>query len=265
VHISGFIDALRPADWRHKRCTFLVESGRQPSRRRDDKPTWGAWRYLSALRRCNGERDRQRVVRRYAAIDAAHQLRFDTDSMVRWHIQGWLFAGVAPTEIDEHFHLRPGTTRAFADQFLDVLHCLHARIYLVNVVIGLHCKPITEDDAERLLLLYGLGLGRHVVDSLVDFFIDPEPIPDEGANVEPERLARVISHLRVRAAIEARCRPVCDRRPQQIGLLAQRLDFRRHNGIDLLESPKIDVPNDAEDAGTSEKVLKYKIPDLQAA
>lgn len=185
--------------------------------------------------------------------------------MVRWHIQGYMLAGVAPTEIDECFHLWPGTTRAFADQFLDVLHCLHAHCYLANVVIRLHSNPLTEDDAERLILHYGLGLGRYAVDSLVGFFKDPEPIPKDIATIALERLPRILLHLKIRAAILAQCAPVTDPRSDQLSLLAQRLDFLHRNGIDLLDSPKIDVANNAKDDGASREVNECEIPELQAA
>jgi len=86
---------------------------------------------------------------------------------------------------------------------------LKARDYVLNVVIGPKAHAdVTEDDAETLLRLFAYLGGTHVLDSLLDYFRAPEPIPDDVSLIPPDRRARAALHLAIRAALAALCAPL---------------------------------------------------------
>ena len=205
MHIPSPADPFRHADWRHRRCEGLLDLGQQPSPRRDDAAAT-RW-FLATLPSCcsSDDRDWQRVVQRYPAFDDAHQLRCGSDTLRRWGVEGYLLAGVAPFEVDERFCLRHGTAQAYAEQFLDVLGRLRARDYIINVVIRLHSRPLTLKDADTHIRLFGLVGGRHVIDSLLDYYAHPLTLPitfDGVSEVERQQLRQ---RLHVHVALLTHC------------------------------------------------------------
>jgi hypothetical protein len=201
-------DPFRSADWRHQRCAGLLDLGRQPSRRRDDAATWAGWRYLAGLCRAKDARGRERVIRRYTTIHAAHELRRDPDTLRRCGVEGYLLGGVPPPEVDARFQLPTGTAQSYGDHFFDVQRCLQARDYLVNVVIQVHSRQLRENDAEVFIRLYGLFGGRYVVDALLDYFGNPIVFPLSLEGLGDDERARLRQRLLIRLTLYTRCLPV---------------------------------------------------------
>jgi hypothetical protein len=206
VHLSHHADFHRLPDWRYRRGEYLVERDERPSPR-DDDATIAGWHYLSAMRRCREEEQREEVARGHPALHAAHTLRARPDDLRRCGTEGYLLAGVAPNEIDTRFDLLPGTARCYTEQFFDVLGCLNAPDYLVNVVIGLNTRELHEQDAETFIRLHGLHGGRHVVDALIDYYSYPLGLPLVLTTVTVEDLHLLRQRLQVRATILADCIP----------------------------------------------------------
>jgi hypothetical protein len=119
---------------------------------------------------------------------------------------------------------------------------LKARDYVLNVVIGPKAHAdVTEDDAETLLRLFAFLGGKVVLDSLLDYFRAPEPIPDDVSLVAPDRRARAALHLLLRAALAAGFAPSGDPRVGRFALLAEQLGALRHGATEPAEPAGIDL------------------------
>src|SRR5262249_36643980 len=81
---------LRTPDWRWRRACFLVDRGRYFCRRRDDRETGRAVRYLRALA-CPHGRLAAQVAKHDPTTGAAHRLRQD-NGKTRWYIEALLLA-----------------------------------------------------------------------------------------------------------------------------------------------------------------------------
>jgi hypothetical protein len=241
MRIPHPFDPFRALAWRHLRCAGLLDLGRRPSRRRDDAATWRGWRYLAAVRRAQDDRGRERARRRYPDLDAAHRLRFCDEDLLRGGLEGYLLAGVPPPEADERFDLVPGTAGAYAEQFFDVLGHLHARDWVINVVIRLHARPAAVKDAETHLRLSGFKSGRRVVDALLDYYAHPVTSPTalDGAGEEERRKLR--QRLQVHLSILLTCLPEASVKPWTWEVLSGLSDRLARNQAPISSSVRLDV------------------------
>ncbi len=92
-----------------------------------------------------------------------------------------------------------------------------------------------------MLKLFGYHGGRYVVDSLVDYYRAPEPVPEDITRVPPERRARAALHLRIGAAIVALTAPFGDPRVDQFTLLADRLDSLAHTESERADQAAVEL------------------------
>ena len=195
------------------------------------------------------------MARGHPALHAAHTLHVRADDLRRCGTEGYLLAGVAPDEIDTRFDLLPGTALCYSEQFFDVRHCLDARDYLVNVVIGLNTRELHEQDAETFIRLYGLAGGRYVVDALIDYYSYPLGLPLVLTTVTAEDLQLLRQRLQVRATILADCiqeGTTQVRKLLELLLLIERMDRKQPQewpglrvAIEAMLPPKIPVASPA--------------------
>jgi hypothetical protein len=218
---------FRPPDWRARRCEHLVAEGRCPSRR-DDRTVWLGWRFLCGLARCADELQKERVRRRHPDLATAVALHKSADAFARWVVEARLLAGESFAEIAARTALTAEAVAAYQNLFFDVVDGLAARYWVVNRVIRYpHATEAAEDDVGTLLKLFAFRGGVVVLESLVGYFREPEPVPADVALVPADRRQRVALHLRIRAALVALCAPYGDPRVEQFSLLADRLDALR--------------------------------------
>jgi hypothetical protein len=134
-----------------------------------------------------------------------------------------------------------GTARAYAEQFFDVLHRLHARYYLINVVIQLHARPLSVKDAAVFIRLYGLVGGRHAVDALLDYYAHPLALPFSWAGVDEAERRRFRQRLQVHVAILTRCLPERSVKPWIWELLSRLTDRLGREQGDASAGVRLDV------------------------
>jgi hypothetical protein len=251
-------DPFRPVDWRARRCHYLVEQARCPSRGRDDQCTRQAWSFFRALARSDDDRQRGRLRRRHPDLAAAVELRESADAFRRWEVEGRLLAGESFAAIAEKTSLTAGAVEAYACLYFDVLDGLAAVDWVVvHVLRYTPDRPIAEDDAGTFLRLYAYFGGTHVLDALLGYFRDPEPIPLDVAQVPPERRERAALHLHIRAVLAARCAPYGDPRVEQFTRLAERLEALAPGGAGHPDQPGVDLVRlageQAQNTGTVER------------
>jgi hypothetical protein len=235
-------DPFRPPQRRLLRCRYLLEHGRRPHPRLDDPQTRTAFQFLRAYQRCRDEDARRRVARQRPALAEAHAFYSTATSLARSEVEARLLAGAGDDAVAGRCGLSAAAVAWFHDLFFDVRPYLKARDYIVNVVIGPKAHAdLSEDDAETLLRLFAYLGGTHVLDSLIDYFRAPEPIPDDVSLVPPDRRARAALHLLIRAALAAGLAPSGDPRVGRFALLAEQLGALRHGATEPAEPAVIDL------------------------
>ncbi len=211
---------FRPPDWRARRSSYLIEQRKRPSCR-DDGATREVWRFFRALTRSGDER--QRVRRRWPHLAAAVALSQDAPQFRRWELEARLLAREPVEVVAGRFGLTSEAVGAYVSLYFDVLHVLDATDYMVLQVIGLSpLRTFTEMDVGVWLKFYAYMGGPHVLESLLDYYANPEAVPADLTRLEPARRARVMRHLTIRAAILAECVPDGDARLLALRSLAER-------------------------------------------
>jgi len=170
------------------------------------------------------------------------ELRHSPDALRRWEVEARLLAGESFAAVAAKTALTPGAVEGYTRLFFDVLDGLGAVDWVVvNVLRFTPDRPIAEDDAETFLRLYAYFGGTHVLDALLGFYRDPEPIPLDVTQVPPERRPRAALHLQIRAALAARCAPYGDPRVEQFTLLAERLEALNRREAEPAVQPGVDL------------------------
>lgn len=238
---------FREPDWRHLRCQDLIKGNSRPCHRRDDPATWSAWRYFHALSRCGNDEQRERVRRCRPDIAAAVGLFDGGDPFRRWELEARLLTHELIGTIAKRFGLTAETVEAYTSLFFDIRDCLDATDYITLRVVGFSpARSHTEKDVETWLKLFGYHGGPHVLDEVIEYFQDPEPIPEDVNSVGHSRLARLKRHLQVRSSILARCIPN-DARLIQLDLLFNHLEAQRGGSQVATQFPGRLRPDKVED------------------
>jgi hypothetical protein len=219
-----------PPDWRYLRARYLFEEGKRPSRR-DDQATLEAWRFFRRLGRCDDQRQRERVRRRWPHLAAAVALREDGPELIRWELEARLLAREPVDVVAGRLGLAPETVEWYIAIFYDVLHLLNGKDYIMLQVIGLTpARDLTEKDVEVWTKLFAFLGGPIVLDSVLDFYRAPEPVPADLTLDEPARRARLVQHLTIRSSILLNCVPDGDARVLLLQCLFERREADRRDG-----------------------------------
>ncbi len=120
MHVPSPHDPFRPVDWRARRCEYLIEQRKRPSRR-DDPVTGDAWKFFRALARSADERQRHRVRCRWPHLAAALDLRKAPDDFRRWDLEARLLSREPVGVIAGRFGLAAEAVEAYAAVYFDVL------------------------------------------------------------------------------------------------------------------------------------------------
>jgi hypothetical protein len=164
-----------PAYRWHRAC-YLAENKRR-CRVGDDCRVQEVTRFCRALRCCQQGRDRARLARKMPDLYAAWQL-YRESSLLRWEVEARFLAGETNDVIARKCQLPEAVVDAYGDIFFAVRNRLHAKDWLINVVVGRRAhQGLAEHDQEILLKVYGMRGGPVVLDSLVRYFRNPVTIP----------------------------------------------------------------------------------------
>jgi hypothetical protein len=229
MNIPSRHSPFTPPDWRYLRARYLVEEGKRPSRR-DDQATLEAWRFFRRLGRCDDQRQRERVRRRWPHLAAAVELHKDADALRRAELEGRLLARQPVDVVAGRLGLSPGAVGAYCSLYFDVLKVLDAGDYIVLQVIGLSpSRTVSEKDAGTWVRLFGWLGGPHVLESVLDFYKAPEAVPADLTSVEPARRARLVQQLTIRSSILLNTVPDGDARLLLVQCLFERQEADRRN------------------------------------
>jgi hypothetical protein len=190
------------------RAEYLLGHGRRPMRR-DDPATWAAWRFRGGLARCRGEADRSRLARRYPALAEAHDLYTSAEPLRRAELEARLLGG----EDDAAVAARMGLSPAGVSAYHDVLFAVRPRLahphYVLGVVLGggrVYYAP-DPDDHGLLLKLFGYHMGGPYIDVLLDYFREPQVVPEALEGLDEAALRRLQAKLRTKLLLLATTTP----------------------------------------------------------
>jgi hypothetical protein len=249
---------FRELDWRYRRAQALITQEKCPSRTRDDRRTWQAWRFFRGLAQCDDGGRHERIRRRHSDLAAAVELQQSVDALQRWEVEGCILAGESFAAIAARTGLTVAALEAYAGLFFDVVDSLHASYWVVLQVIRYTpSRIITEDDAATWIRYFAFFGGIHLLDAMFGFFGNAEPIPDDVTQVAPDRRPRVALHMRIRAAVAARCLSVGDPRVAEFTHMAERLEALCHNPASQASVPGLDLLQEVD--GQYENIEKNKI------
>jgi len=179
----------RPPDWRWERAASLADGLVCPSRRRDDAWVVGARRFLTDLRRCRDEGDREALTEHMPDFHAAFSVYADAAPQRRWALEAYLMSAESFDKIAHRFGVGEGAIAVYEKTFFDVLDHLDTDFVPV-VVIGLHSGSATPSPG-AIWKLFAYHGGPQVL----EFVLGMDP--DLTAPLRPERFgAFAENHVR---------------------------------------------------------------------
>jgi hypothetical protein len=116
--------------------------------------------YLTRLRACRNDLERQRLRDEAPDLDGAYQLHHG-EKLDRGAFEGRILAGQSPDDVAAACALGRDVVDAYLALFFDVLGKLHAQSYVLIHAVGgdLWGGGLREDDVDVLLRLYGFQKG----------------------------------------------------------------------------------------------------------
>jgi hypothetical protein len=227
--------------WRWWRAEYLVGTGRRVSRRRDDQLVRVAVLFLRDLRRCDDDRTRRRLPRRYPALYLAHALYAGEPAFQRWEVEARLLAGEPWDAVATKCGLGADTVRAYHDLFFDVGDKLPSRDWVANRVLGRRARVgLTDHDTDFLLKIYAFTGGPLAVDALVDYYRNPPVVPQRPELLDAQDREALSTKLLIRASILARTLPADEKALRKIVVLKQAMEMLRGDedrGVPALVGP----------------------------
>jgi hypothetical protein len=203
----------RPPDWRWQRAVYLVDHDKPYA---DNGDVWldEAVRFYSALRSTGQDTNPQtELASQLPAMFAAYTLHGET-SLRRWEVEARLLTDASFTAIAGKGDTSPEVIAAFHEVFFHVRDRLVASSYIVNRVIRVQLV-LEDNDADRLLKLYGYFAGPHLLDALLDYFHNPSVVPARLDLLAPEDLKTLRRKMSIKAAIALRALPLDDSEVQE--------------------------------------------------
>ena len=91
--------------------------------------------YLDALARCNTDRERATVQRRWPEISEARAI-FDADNLCRWELEGYLLSGQSDKEVASRLALSPRTVATYVSLFFDLRAFVDEPEWLASKMFG---------------------------------------------------------------------------------------------------------------------------------
>lgn len=192
------VDPFRPLAWRWERALCLVKEDRPLSPRRGDPPTVRAARYLKAFNRCQTDRERVAVTRRFADIATARGI-YEEGDVIRWLIEARFLARQSVAEIAKHASLTVPAVEAYESLFFNVADVLDATGYIMfhtmRRFVGVELRETDGDVVLKLIAYHG---GPAALDAAIPFLLAPglELVqPSEGRRVLGEKVKRFVRVL----------------------------------------------------------------------
>src|SRR5262249_19858724 len=153
-------DPFRPPARRWLRVLYLLQHGRRPHPRLDDRQIQVTFGFVRAHQHCGDDAARVRLARRHPALAEAHAFFSTASPLARAEVEGGLLAGQDDSGIAARCGLSAAAVMWFHDVFYDVRPCLHARYHITNVVLGAKVHAdLTEEDVGVLLKEFGYAYG----------------------------------------------------------------------------------------------------------
>jgi hypothetical protein len=201
---------LRPLNWRWQKAQALRESGRAPSRSRDDEWVRLARRFQVELMTVRDDWQMLALAERYPSLVEAREVHTNDGLRgARWELEARLLSkdeNIA--NVCRRLCLTPGGVRAYEALYFNVADRLDNTGWVVHSVIGpLVHAGLSERQYEILWKLYGFFYGPVFLDCLIDTVVPtsrpasvdkvPAAIQDDFRNV-----------LRRKALVAIRTMPV---------------------------------------------------------
>lgn len=164
-------DPFRPVNWRWERARWLREHGKYLKRAMDDEFTDVAKKFQSEEDRVRNPVDSFRLEAKYPGVFNAKELYEREERDARWTIEARLLAGESYDRIATRHMTSPEVIFWYEKLFFNVLPCLNAPDYIVNVVIGsaVH-HGLTDREYDLLWKLFGYFAKGFVLDFLITTF-----------------------------------------------------------------------------------------------
>jgi hypothetical protein len=164
----------RPLAWRRDRALEILDSGRHPSRSKDDKCVKAYSRFLIREHDASSREERDELFERNPALFDAHGFHVHPDVELRGLLEAMIVAGMTDQEIAKRLGCLPETVDWYEKLFFNVRDRLHAEAWMAKVIRGPRHIPRLNTDgsltargrATAIKLLAHWG-GRLILDSAV--------------------------------------------------------------------------------------------------
>ena len=164
----------RRPPWRWARATYLVSTGGNFSRKRDDRATGIVVGYLRDFAKCDTERRLRNLNRRYCHLIAAQRLWESAGA--RLEVETRILARQNDTEIGYEMGLSPAGVQAYRDIFFHVDDRLDATSYILFQVIGI--QPGMPPPAVKLMQVSAYTHGPPVIEPWLTYLRGGPGDPD---------------------------------------------------------------------------------------
>jgi hypothetical protein len=199
----------REIDWRWQRACRIVAERRNTSKKRDDPAIIAAVSFHRALDRCQTERDRESLRRRWPGLFEAHHLAQD-DGPRLWEVQARLLANETDEVIAERSRISIEAVRWYERLFFQVRDRLRARDWIMVQAIGPRVLTgVDEHDLGPLWKAFGYFGGELVLEVVLAVSRDRE-LPAWVGELQGGNQSDFTTRLRLscRLAIAAMMLPV---------------------------------------------------------
>lgn len=173
---------FRVVDWRWQRARMLRDTGRIISRRRDDEMVARAKRFMDIRLRASDEADIDALYPTWGPLLYAHEIRFQTDNMLRLELEARLLTSLTLEEIAAKMQQRVDTVQWYEALFFNVKDRLDNKSWIAHQVLGPEVHTGLSDREFGLLWkLFAYGGGHYVLEAVMDGWVNPVQAkkPDE--------------------------------------------------------------------------------------
>lgn len=198
---ADFFDWV-PLDWRWRYCQLRAKQRGAQSIKSNDADLEAGVRFLTALRRCRTTAAVDQLARRHWHLAAAHTINTTEPPFARWLLEARLLTGEPLTEVAAKLRLQEETVRVYEQFFFAVRDRLHAHSFILTQAIGQpDQRSLTEEDIGILVKFVAFVGGPDVLDSALDYYIQPPVLPASLDGLDGESARRLWARLWIRLVI----------------------------------------------------------------
>lgn len=182
--------AIRSPQWRYDRAARLVNDGRPPHPRRDDRYIAAFRKYLLVQRELRRKLDYADDVNDALSDRYEHLWNAETifssgeENRLRYELEALILARVPFEEIADRLAIDVATVQSYERIFFHVTDKLDSRAFIVYNVIGpTFMAGLGNRTAASTAKYFAYFAGRHVLDMILDAFGENPIVPENPSEV----------------------------------------------------------------------------------